>query len=94
MVRIGAAIVIGGALSASAMADPAPIVPVTADVPLLEIPSLTSASDVSVPVGDALPAPVASETAGTVIPLPPGVYMGLVGLASAAIARRRYLKRH
>jgi hypothetical protein len=28
------------------------------------------------------------------VPLPPGVYVGLVGLASAAIARRRYLKRH
>lgn len=28
------------------------------------------------------------------VPLPAGVYVGLVGLASAAIARRRYLKRH
>jgi hypothetical protein len=28
------------------------------------------------------------------VPLPPGVYVGLFGLASAAIARRRYLKRH
>ena len=28
------------------------------------------------------------------VPLPPGVYVGLVGLASAAIARRRYLRRH
>jgi hypothetical protein len=34
----------------------------------------------------------ADETRRTV-PLPPGVYVGLVGLASAAIARQRYLKR-
>ena len=94
IVRIGAAVVIGAALSVSVMADPAPVVPVTLDSPLLEIPTLPPASDVSVSVMDALPAPVASETATTVIPLPPGVYMGLIGLASAAIARRRYLKRH
>ena len=28
------------------------------------------------------------------VPLPAGVYVGLFGLASAAIARRRYLRRH
>ena len=28
------------------------------------------------------------------VPLPAGVYVGLVGLASAAIARRRFLRRH
>jgi hypothetical protein len=29
----------------------------------------------------------------TAVPLPAGVYVGLFGLASAAVARRRYLKR-
>lgn len=43
---------------------------------------------------DPLAAPVATQAAPAVVPLPPGVVVGLVGLASAAIARRRYLKRH
>jgi hypothetical protein len=62
---------------------------------VIEVPALPPAADgPATVIGEALPTPVASETTGTVIPLPPGVYVGLFGLASAAIARRRYLKRH
>jgi hypothetical protein len=46
------------------------------------------------PAADALPAPIADPSGPAPVPLPPGVFVGLVGLASAAIARRRYLKRH
>jgi hypothetical protein len=35
-----------------------------------------------------------ADEARRTVPLPPGVYVGLVGLASAAIARQRFLKRH
>jgi hypothetical protein len=77
------------------MAEPVPVVPVTLDPPSIEVPALPPAADAPATViGESLPAPVASETTGTVIPLPPGVYVGLFGLASAALARRRYLRRH
>lgn len=37
--------------------------------------------------------PAAAENRVTTLPLPAGFYVGLMGLASAAVARRRYLKR-
>lgn len=47
------------------------------------------------PAGDdPLLAPVATRATPAAVPLPPGVVVGLVGLASAAVARRRYLRRH
>jgi hypothetical protein len=76
------------------MAEPAPVVPVTLDPPSIDVPALPAADAPVTVIGESLPAPVASETTGTVIPLPPGVYVGLFGLASAALARRRYLRRH
>ena len=41
---------------------------------------------------DVISAALPAQTT-TAVPLPPGVYIGLFGLASAAIARRRYMKR-
>jgi hypothetical protein len=91
-VRIGAAVLVGAAWCAGARAEPAPVVPVTIEVTPLnssDIPTVADAAGSS--VGQALPP--AGDTAGTAIPLPPGVMAGLIGLASAAVARRRYLKR-
>ena len=91
-VRIGAAVLIGAAWCAGARAEPAPVVPVTIEVPALDSPALRSVADApGSAVGQALPP--AGDTAGTAIPLPPGVVAGLIGLASAAVARHRYLKR-
>jgi hypothetical protein len=95
IVRVGAALVVCAALSAAATADPVPIVPLNIPSSSPEGPVVPPFPDLSAtPVGEALPTPVASQTTGTAIPLPPGVVFGLVGLASAAIARHRYLKRH
>ena len=90
-VRVGAAVIATMTLFACFAAGATPVVPVedvfsSADLsPVQPMPAPT--------VGDALPAPMANQTT-TAIPVPPGVVFGLVGLASAAIARRRYLKRH
>jgi hypothetical protein len=58
-----------------------------------EGPAAAAPPAVNLPAADTLPPPLPAETTGTVVPLPPGIYVGLVGLASAAIARRRFLKR-
>jgi hypothetical protein len=95
IVRIGAAVVTGAALCAGAKAESAPIVPVTIEVtPLESVVLPAAASELSAPgVAAAGPSVLAAEAAGTAIPLPPGVFAGLIGLASAAVARHRYLKR-
>ena len=90
-VRIGAAVLVGAAWCAGARAEPAPVVPVTIEVTPLnssDVPAVAGGAGTS--VGQV---PPAGDTAGTAIPLPPGVVAGLIGLASAAVARRRYLKR-
>jgi hypothetical protein len=48
----------------------------------------------SPPAAEALPGAIPDPSGPAPVPLPPGVFVGLVGLASAAIARRRYLRRH
>jgi hypothetical protein len=69
-------------------------VPLTIEVASLEQQALPSVPELAgASVGQAVPAPVASQVTGTAIPLPPGVAAGLIGLASAAVARRHYLKR-
>lgn len=81
------------AASMGAQADPAPIEPVLVSYPALETPVFPPLTDLA-PAVDAVPSTIgASPATSTAIPLPAGVYVGLVGLASAAIARRRYLKR-
>ena len=104
--RTGAVGVACALLSAGALAGAAPAVPAAPALPtaVVEAPAaaITPTTDASVvfpiPVnrpGDA-PAEVIAAAAPaqpTAVPLPPGVYIGLFGLASAAIARRRYLKR-
>ena len=92
IVRIGAVVVAAAALLAVAPAGATPVLPVNDASPSVDYGTLPS---LSMPPGtDGLPAPVATQTSTTAIPLPPGVVFGLVGLASAAVARRRYLKRH
>ena len=86
---VGAAAVLCAAAAWSAKAEPAPVGPVT-----IPYPSLDVAVEPEMPVAppaDSIPAAVPPQPAA--IPLPAGVYVGLFGLASAAIARRRYLKR-
>ena len=89
--RIGAAAVVCAAATVVCRADPARVEPVTIPYPSLDVAvaqELPAAPAQVVP--PMVPAPPAATTA---IPLPAGVYIGLFGLASAAIARRRYLKR-
>lgn len=90
--RIGAAAVVCAAMSVGAQADPAPIEPLLIPYPSLETAVFPPLTDL--PAADAAPSTIGAPPAtSTAIPLPAGVYVGLVGLASAAIARRRYLKR-
>ena len=89
--------VVAGSGRALAGVEPTalPADPLTATVSLAEVdfsPALPAAPAAD-PALEALPAPVATQAAPAVVPLPPGVVFGLVGLASAAIARRRYLRR-
>ena len=102
IVRVAAGVIAAAALSAGVAvgATPALDIEETASADLAVAPPLAVGSLAepltgplsASPSGDALSAPIANQTT-TVIPLPPGVVFGLVGLASAAIARRRYLKR-
>jgi hypothetical protein len=92
IVRIGAVVVTVAALWSVEPAGATPVIPVEDTASSLDLGSLPSVS--TSPAADALPSPIASQTSTTVIPVPPGVIFGLAGLASAAIARRRYLKRH
>ena len=93
MFRVGAAAVVCAAVTVGAMADPAPAGSVQIPYPLLDEADL-SPDPAAAPAADVVPGAVGTQPAATTaIPLPPGVYVGLVGLASAAIARRRYLKR-
>lgn len=101
MVRISGTLLAVAAMLFGVNAGATPVLPVNdytaaaetaAAVPPL--PSLAPASSLAVADGDVLPEPITAQTSTAVIPLPPGVVFGLVGLASAAIARRRYLKRH
>ena len=91
MFRVGAAVVVCAVVTVAARADPVPVEPVVIPYPALDVtavaPELAAA-----PAADAVPV-AAQPAATTAIPLPAGVYVGLFGLASAAIARRRYLKR-
>ena len=91
MVRLGAVFVAVAAMSARLEAGATPVVPVedrASSVDLAAVSPLSAPADV-----DGLATPIANQTSTTAIPLPPGVVFGLVGLASAAIARRRYMKR-
>ena len=96
--RTGAVGVACALLSAGALAGAAPAVPGAPGTPPGAL-SPTADAPVVVPIpvnvpGEApveLPAPAAAQA--TPVPLPAGVYVGLFGLASAAVARRRYLKR-
>ena len=91
-VRVVAAVIAAAALGSGAPAGATPVVPVpdaSSSVDLGTLAPLTPP-----PTGEPLSSPLANQTSTTVIPVPPGVVFGLVGLASAAIARRRYLKRH
>ena len=104
--RTGAVGVACALLSAGAIAGAAPAAPAAPGFPtaVVEAPAaaITPTADTSVVVpipvnhpGDApdvIGAALPAQTT-TAVPLPPGVYIGLFGLASAAIARRRYLKR-
>ena len=98
IVRVAAGVIAAAALSAGVAVGATPAVDIedTASADLTVAPPFavgSLAEPLSTPPGgDALSAPIANQTT-TVIPLPPGVVFGLVGLASAAIARRRYLKR-
>ena len=103
-VGVACAMWTAGALAGSAPAESAAAAPEVPAAVLLPTAQTAGAPHVIVPgtitvAGDvpggalAAAAPVPVHTTGTVIPLPPGVYVGLVGLASAAIARRRYMKR-
>ena len=96
IVRVGAVVIVAAALGwaapASATAVAAPVVPVEDTASSVDLATLAPLT--APPAGDPLPAPLANQTGTTAIPVPPGVVFGLVGLASAAIARRRYLKRH
>ena len=87
--RVGAAVVAATTLWAGAVrAAPAVVVAGPSSG------GSTSSVAVVPPGTDALPAAIANQPQTTSIPLPPGVFVGLFGLASAAVARRRYLKRH
>ena len=88
---VAAAVVCAACVGAAA--DPAPIDPVVIPYPSLETLVFPPLADLA-PAADAAPSTIGAPPAtSTAIPLPAGVYVGLVGLASAAIARRRYLKR-
>jgi hypothetical protein len=97
MVRAGfvsvaaCALLLSGAAARADEPERTPVVPIVISDPAFDLPVVATAA----PAGDALATPVTPPTAatGTAIPLPPGVYVGLVGLASAAVARWRYLKR-
>lgn len=91
-VHIAAVVLACAGLAEASQAAREPVVPVViSTLPADSIPSVTG----TVSLGDnVLSASVANEAGPTVVPLPPGVLVGLMGLASAAIARRRYLKRH
>lgn len=91
-VRIGAAVLVCAGLAAASSAAREPVVPVV--VSTLSADSIPPVTETVSPGDDLLSASVANEAGPTVVPLPPGVLVGLMGLASAAIARRRYLKRH
>ena len=91
MFRVGAVAVVCAAVTVAAQADPAPVEPLAIPYPSLDVAPFTP-EVVAAPAAEALPA-AAQPAATTAIPLPAGVYVGLFGLASAAIARRRYLKR-
>ena len=93
MFRVGAAAVVCAAVSVGVMAQSPPAEPMMIPYPSLDETAITPASDFIAPPGANAPLVAAQPAATTSIPLPAGVYVGLVGLASAAIARRRYLKR-
>ena len=95
IVRVGAVAFAASVLSAGGVRAATPVVPVVDPSSSSETVTIAPLSTQLGAAGpDALPAPIANQTSTTVVPLPPGVVAGLVGLASAAIARRRYLRRH
>ena len=104
--RTGAVGVACALLSAGALAGVAPAAPAAPALPtaVVEAPAAAITSTMDAPV--VVPNPVngpgdaplefaaaAAPAQPTAVPLPAGVYVGLFGLASAAVARRRYLKR-
>lgn len=91
MFRIGAAAVVCAAVTVCARAEPAPVGSVEIPYPSLDA-AVLAPEVAAAPAADSVAAAV-QPAATTAIPLPPGVYVGLLGLASAALARRRYLKR-
>ena len=101
-VGVACALLSAGALAGVAPAAPAaPVLPTTVtEAPAAAI-TPTADTPVSVPIPITLPgeapgvigAPLPAAQTTTAVPLPPGVYIGLFGLASAAVARRRYMKR-
>ena len=100
-VRISGTLIAVAAMLLGVNAGAAPVVPVNDYTGAAEsaaavspLQSAARASALAMAEGDVLSAPITAQTSTAVIPLPPGVVFGLVGLASAAIARRRYLKRH
>ena len=93
MARFGAAAIAVAALCARVDARATPVVPVEDRASSVDLAAVTAIPQTPSDL-DALSTPIANQTTTTAIPVPPGVVFGLVGLASAAIARRRYLKRH
>lgn len=91
-VRIGAAVLVCAGLATISSAAREPVVPVV--IPTLPADSIPPVAETVSHGDDLLLATVANEAGPTVVPLPPGVLFGLMGLASAALARRHYLKRH
>ena len=97
--RTGAVGVACALLSAGALAGAAPAAPAAPRLPTAVVEAPATDAPVVIPIPVNLPgeapgviAPLPAQTT-TAVPLPPGVYIGLFGLASAAIARRRYMKR-
>jgi len=90
MFRVAAAGVVAAVLS-SGRATGAPPAGSVVDVWRADVAPVVP---LGAPAADVLPVPIADPSGPAPVPLPPGVFVGLVGLASAAIARRRYLKRH
>jgi hypothetical protein len=87
---VAATWVVAAVLSAGAAAGAAPAGAI-ADLWAAEAAPIVPLSP---PPADVLPVSAPDPSGPASVPLPPGVFVGLVGLASAAVARRRYLKRH
>ena len=91
--RVGAAVIAVTTLATGLAVGATPVVGFEDAASATDLTTIPPLSTPPAPT-DGIPAPIANQTGTTAIPLPPGVVVGLIGLASAAIARHRYLKRH